>query len=203
MSEISFSTAETAKMIRVALKAKFPGVKFSIRSKSYAGGSSINVNWIDGPTSKAVEEITDPYQGKGFDGSIDMAYYKDSIMLADGTVTYGPTGGTEGSMGYVQASKPKLPEGAKIVHFYVSYIFAERGKSPEAVKKALVAVVEKFGNQIGLPEDLSEAVKVSEWSGEGYIDPAFGDKDVTGERGWNLHWSLGYKVGEALQNMAF
>lgn len=34
------TTAETAKMVRRALGEAFPGVKFSVRSKTYAGGSS-------------------------------------------------------------------------------------------------------------------------------------------------------------------
>ena len=44
------TAAETAKLIRKALKASFPGVKFSVRSKSYSMGASVNVSYIDGPS---------------------------------------------------------------------------------------------------------------------------------------------------------
>lgn len=39
--------ADTAKLMRKALAKNFPGVKFYVRSKSYSGGSSINV-YYDG-----------------------------------------------------------------------------------------------------------------------------------------------------------
>lgn len=48
-------TTEVAKIIRSILKESFPEIKFSVRSKSYAGGSSISIHWTDGPTSKEVD----------------------------------------------------------------------------------------------------------------------------------------------------
>jgi hypothetical protein len=68
--------AETAKLVRQALKESFPCVKFSIRSSTYSGGASINVSWVDGPTSKQVEQVTDAFCGGYFDGMID---YKGSV----------------------------------------------------------------------------------------------------------------------------
>jgi hypothetical protein len=56
------TAAETAKKIRVALKAKFPSVKFSVRSDSYSMGSSVRVAWTDGPTAKQVEAIAQPHE---------------------------------------------------------------------------------------------------------------------------------------------
>jgi hypothetical protein len=50
--------AETARQIRAALKASFPHVKFSVRSKSYSMGSSVDVHWTDGPLTVQVEKIT-------------------------------------------------------------------------------------------------------------------------------------------------
>ena len=55
--ELWLSTAETAKLVRKALKKAFPGMKFSVRSSNYANGSSIDVSWTDGPTMKAVDEV--------------------------------------------------------------------------------------------------------------------------------------------------
>ena len=56
------NTVERAREIRKELKAKFKGVKFSVRTKKYSGGSSISVSWVDFPTVEAVEEITSKYE---------------------------------------------------------------------------------------------------------------------------------------------
>ncbi len=69
------SCADTAKLIRLALRESFPGVKFSVRSDSYSGGASIDVKWTDGPTAKQVEAVADSFEGSYFDGMID---YKGS-----------------------------------------------------------------------------------------------------------------------------
>lgn len=61
------NTVERAKEIRKELKIKFPGVKFSVRTKKYSGGSSISVSWIDFPTAAAVEEITNKYKSVRYD----------------------------------------------------------------------------------------------------------------------------------------
>lgn len=69
------SVADTAKLVRKALKANFPGIKFSVRSSSYAGGASIRVAWTDGPSEIAVDSIVKVYQGSTFDSSIDLRSY--------------------------------------------------------------------------------------------------------------------------------
>src|SRR5215510_11014328 len=95
------SCAETAKLVRKALKVAFPRVTFSVRSKTYSGGASITVGWVDGPTSKQVDEVVGVYGGGGFDGMIDMAYSKEAWLMPDGSATFAKTTGTEGSMGTV------------------------------------------------------------------------------------------------------
>ena len=57
------NTVERAREIRKELKIKFPGVKFSVRSKS----SSITIRWTDFPTIEAVEEISKKYQSISYD----------------------------------------------------------------------------------------------------------------------------------------
>jgi len=64
--------SETAKKIRKALKSKFPGQKFSVTSKNYSMGSSVDVDWIDGPLLSAVQEVTRRFQSASFDGMIDL-----------------------------------------------------------------------------------------------------------------------------------
>lgn len=69
------SCAETAKLVRAALKESFPGVKFSVRSSVYAGGASININYVNGPTAEQVKGVISVFEGSYFDGMTD---YKGS-----------------------------------------------------------------------------------------------------------------------------
>jgi len=67
------SHALGAKNIRTELKRHFPWVKFTVTSKSFSGGNSINIRWDLGPTSQAVNAITDRYQESDFDGMQDLS----------------------------------------------------------------------------------------------------------------------------------
>ena len=78
---------ENAKMVRTALKAAFPGVKFSVRSDRYSGGSSIDVSWTDGPTVKAVEAVTCRFRGSSFNGMDDSTTHFSTLLAGpDGAV---------------------------------------------------------------------------------------------------------------------
>lgn len=81
-------TAECAKLIRQALKAAFPLTKFSVRLSRYAGGSSIDVKWIDGPTRDEVSRVAGKYKGADFDGMIDLKTYHDGELNGE-TVHFG------------------------------------------------------------------------------------------------------------------
>lgn len=65
-----------ANNVRTELKAAFPGVKFSVRTSRFAGGDSLDVEWIDGPTTKQVDIIVNKYSAGSFDGMIDLYEYK-------------------------------------------------------------------------------------------------------------------------------
>lgn len=52
-------TKESTQQLRSELKAAFPGIKFSVRMHR---GSSVNVEWTDGPTEKEVEAISNQYE---------------------------------------------------------------------------------------------------------------------------------------------
>lgn len=84
----SLTCAETAKLVRKALAQAFPGCKFTVRSKTYSGGASIHVEWIDGPTTPQVETITRQYSGATFDALIDLKEYHTSTLAGE-TVHYG------------------------------------------------------------------------------------------------------------------
>lgn len=82
MAKKYLTCAETAQLVRAALKEAFPGVKFSVRSSTYSGGASMYVKWTDGPNIAQVEAVTDKFKGSYFDGSID---YKGNVYhMIDG-----------------------------------------------------------------------------------------------------------------------
>lgn len=66
------SCADTAKLVRQALKESVPDVKFSVRSSVYSGGASITVRWTDGPNTTQVEAIAGVFSGAYFDGMQDL-----------------------------------------------------------------------------------------------------------------------------------
>jgi hypothetical protein len=67
-----YSTAETAKEIRKTLKTNYPGQKFAVKSKTYSGGCSIDVKWVDGPTINEVGGLLNIFKSAYFDSSIDL-----------------------------------------------------------------------------------------------------------------------------------
>jgi hypothetical protein len=154
-------TAEVAKLIRTALKRAFPGVTFSVRSKVYSGGSSINVDWTDGPTAKQVEAIAKSYQGGRFDGMIDMAYSVDSYLMADGSAAVAHNPGTVGSMGLDPGFRQFKPApDAERVHFSVSHVFCNRDYSQAMKQRALDSLRARYA----LGEDCSDvAVETNRW----------------------------------------
>jgi len=120
--------ADTARLIRSALKLAFPGFPFTVRSQSYSGGSSVHVAWIDGPSKDRVDDALSGFAGKGFDGCIDLEYSSDCYITRAGTVGFARTGGTEGSHGSVPSIDAAVPPGATIVSFS-SYISTQRDYS--------------------------------------------------------------------------
>ena len=108
------SSADTAKMIRQSLKESFPCVKFSVRSNTYSGGSSISISWTDGPNKTQVEAVTDAFEGAYFDGMTD---YKGSrYSMIDG----------------------------KVVRFGVDFIFYNRDYSDSTIQRVIDRFYTKF-----------------------------------------------------------
>ncbi len=107
--------AETAKLLRAALRTGLPGVRFSVRSKTYSGGASIFVSWTDGPTSKQVDEIAQRFAGASFDGMVDLKSYHESEH-----------------------------EGER-VHFGADYVFCQRRESDAWTVEVLERIVELAG----------------------------------------------------------
>jgi len=64
-----WTVAETAKLIRKALKEAFPEQRFLVSSRRYADGASIDVFWTDGPTQPDVENVAKTFTGATFDAT--------------------------------------------------------------------------------------------------------------------------------------
>lgn len=60
------------------LALAFPGIKFSVRSKSYSGGCSISVHWLYGPPERDVERICKRYENRDFDGMQDLETIREN-----------------------------------------------------------------------------------------------------------------------------
>ena len=65
------SLPDTAKLVRQALKAAYPTVRFSVRCERYSLGCSIHVHWTDGPTRGQVQPLLNCFDSKSFDGMND------------------------------------------------------------------------------------------------------------------------------------
>lgn len=144
MSEY-LSCAETAKLVREALKKAFPKIKFSVRSHNYSGGASINVGWKDGPTTKEVEAVAKSYSGAGFDGMIDLKYHISHWLLPDGSVTVRKNPGTLGYGGLDEGESNPCPENGREVHFMADYIFCERDYSIPVLQKVADKICAEYG----------------------------------------------------------
>ena len=70
--------AKAAAEIRVILKDAFPGISFSVRSRYFANGSSIDIGWAFGPPTREVQPLVGQYQDGSFDGMQDLyEYHRD------------------------------------------------------------------------------------------------------------------------------
>lgn len=67
------SAEETVIEIRRAVRAAFPGARISVRTDR-ARLCGVNVTWTDGPTTKQVREVVEPFESRRFDG-IDDGYH--------------------------------------------------------------------------------------------------------------------------------
>lgn len=82
---VYISVADTAKLVRKAIKTAYPTHKVSVRSHSYAGGASIDVtvpkdSTLTDTDIANIETIARQFQGASFDGMIDLKSYHDSYL---------------------------------------------------------------------------------------------------------------------------
>lgn len=118
--------AETARLVRTALREAFPGITFSVRSKIYSGGASITVQWTGAPLTRDVQAVAQQFEGAAFDGTIDLKCYATHWLTTDGRVRVAYTEGTTGSRGVIPPEVDEPMCGAELVHFGADFIFCER-----------------------------------------------------------------------------
>jgi len=54
MATINYlNCSETTTLVQAVRRARFPGIKFSVRSKIYSGSAPIDVDWTGRPTACA------------------------------------------------------------------------------------------------------------------------------------------------------
>jgi hypothetical protein len=138
--------AEVAKLVRKVLKEEFPGQKFYVRSRTYSMGASIDIYWIDGPTTKEVDSAVKPLEGSDFDGSIDLKCHWNHWLLPDGSIELAKGTGTEGSRGFISAvDNPKPHPDAELVSMGADYIFTSRSHSRELLERVAEEVSKETG----------------------------------------------------------
>jgi hypothetical protein len=146
------SVAETAKLVRAALKRRFPDAKdvgrpFSVRSRSYSMGASIDVRWTDGPTEAMVREVTDQFAGGRFDGMIDLKYHAEHWLMPDGTTMVRREYGHSFAEAEVHNEDRPVPAGARLVRFGADHVFATRDLSPAFKALIEAKLVEDWGSR--------------------------------------------------------
>ena len=145
------TVTDAARMIRADLKRAFPNVKFRVYQGS--GGGSINVAWTDGPTAREVDAIAGQYQGAGFDGSIDLAYFVDAWVL-DGKILGHRTTGTVVSRGSVPACGLIPPhDDAELWDLPNVYVWTRRRASVARLTEQVTRLAQQWGMDVPAVSD--------------------------------------------------
>lgn len=112
---------DVAKLIRKILKGSYPEIKFSVRSKKYAGGASIDVSYWDGPQASKVEALIKHLQHNDYMDNTDYVHTKVSI------------------------------HGTKTFHSGAGYIFVKRDYSKAITEEVARKVIEDYGLETKVP----------------------------------------------------
>lgn len=187
---------ETAKLVRVALKRRFPGVKFSVRTDKYSMGASVNISWTDGPTTRDVDAVTKIYSGADFDGMVDLKTYSQHWLMPDGTVTIAHAGAGGSTLPEIIGDPPD-PR-AELVRLGADFVFAHRSISDEWRADIFALFSHKIGRRLD-PTDpgvwrTPVPLAVDRQTGELYrmVDTDTEDVSVV------FHQFTGYRAGGSL-----
>lgn len=143
---------ETAKLIRVQLKRHFPGVTFSVKSSRYSGGSSVHINWTDGPRSADVDAVTRQFNGHDFDGMTDSSINLRHWLLTNGTTALYSRDSRSGTDRY-QGSNTPPEHDAELVSFSPS-VSCQRSLSPDRMIEAAALLAHLSREMCYAPHDL-------------------------------------------------
>ena len=194
MGKEYLSCAETAKLVRAALKKKFPGVKFSVRSSTYSMGASISIHWTLGPTTKEVDAEVGGFEAASFDGMNDLQSNQESWLLPDGTaqLAYRPDSYGGSIPGFV--SDAPHPE-AKLVSFGADYIHSSR------------MLAETWQGELKLREQVARDMCVLQhvaYTGESTTGLfGSGDSEQVDQHAWRLLSATSFAPGEVYAGLRY
>lgn len=166
--EKSITPADAAVCLRAVLAAKWPGVKFTVHTSR-----SLNVGWTDGPTYKEVESIAQNYSFQGFDGMIDLRYYKSRWLARDGSMSLAYSQGTDGSAGTCSEAigSPHTPDAVECSGG-PDFVFCSRGLSPAVKHELANQVCSRYG--IEMPAHFESETDFERWLNTTRGGPATG-----------------------------
>ena len=196
MEKEYLSCAETAKLVRTALKKNFPGVKFSVRSDVYSMGASIDISWVLGPTTREVDKVGHQYESASFDGMIDMQVQWQHWLLPDGSAVIRKGPGSTGSMGYISpVEETPMPEGARPVSFGAHYVQSQRSYAEKGVDEMIIR------RQIA--KDMCALQRI-EYTGD-YTNHLYGsgDDEQVHQHAWRLLAATSFAPGEVYKGVRY
>jgi hypothetical protein len=167
------SCAQTASLVRAALKRRFLGARFSVRSKTYAGGASIDVSWTDGPPRRDVEVVAGAYAGADFDGSIDLMCSRTHWLNPDGTAQLAHDQGTAGSRGALpERFGSRSHPDARLVRFGADFVLCQRDYSEAFRAWVSEELRRQYGDDVGGRSANDRLYRLAE---ESWWPPSAGD----------------------------
>lgn len=121
-----YTAAETAGLVRTALRRAFPGVRFGVTTLTYAGGATVRVVIPhSGPPRSDVQLIAENYAGGDFDGSIDMGWTRVTYLDPDGVVRGFEDPGSADFGGMVPGRHDPQPPGTVRAHLGATFVRVE------------------------------------------------------------------------------
>ena len=165
--ELYLDAADVSKILKMRLRYLYPDTKFSVTSDKYSTGSSINVDWQDGPVTGEINDLVRGYQLERFDGMIDMATLCKGWLCADGSMQIAQINGTTDSKGYIEdyIADPPSP-GAVLCYGGADYINTSRNLSYTTLKWAVDKAYTYYGELTDIKKPIVE--EKENWKGKTY-----------------------------------
>jgi len=137
---VNIDLAGTTDIIRAALKRKYPGTTFSVRTKRFAGGAEINVSYQGDLPEREVNQLIHQYESNGFDGMTDTPYYIHHWLMPDGSAVIAHVDAYYGSK---EVFNPPPSPDAQLVRF-TGYVHAHKEAGEPRPQKPVI--VQGYGD---------------------------------------------------------